>query len=129
MTQYQDTESRMTREDEQLVRVIAEAYVPAPMSRARQVAFRRGVETRLDWRTRFLPLPVFAIAATATLALVLWFGLPRSDTADGGAAVARRVAQDPTLYAFVDVDADTDEFLPDDYLVLANALELPVDDF
>jgi hypothetical protein len=113
-------------EDRELVELIAASYRPAPMSPARQAAFRRSLEARLSRRVRLSGLPAFAVAASAALLAVLWIGAPRSG-GPGGEPAARRIGRAPSLYAFV--DGDSDEFLPDDYLVLASVFEVPVDDF
>jgi hypothetical protein len=118
---------RLTVEDKQLIERIAEVYKPAPMTAARETAFRRTIEVRLESRFRFRGFPAFGLAAAAAVAVALWLGVPRSGGPQAEPELVERPSEDVTLYTFVDVDPD--DSLPDDYVLLANALDVSVDDF
>ena len=122
----------MSPEDKRLIEAIAAEYRPEPMGAVQQAAFRRRLEERLERSSRLRWAPGLALAATA-IAAVLWFNAPRGEAPSGTPVIAANQALGPVLYAFVDPsDYDADrlrarDFLPDDYLALASALDVPVD--
>ncbi len=95
------------------------AYAPAPRQALQRAAFTRQVMERLPQTRGWSWQPLAAAAVAACLALWLTFG----------AAPAPQVAAQPgaTLFAFaLDDDAplgSDEEFLPDDYAVLAASYE------
>jgi hypothetical protein len=119
-------------EDKRLIEAVTAEYRPEPMNAIQQAAFRRRLEERLERRSRLRWAPGFALAATA-IAAVVWFTAPRGEQPGSSPVVATNQAPVPVLYAFVDPsDYDGDrlqarDFLPDDYLALASALDVPVD--
>ena len=129
------SDPEITPEDRQLIEAIANDYQPMPMDAVRQAVFRRRLEERLERRARIPWRAAFAGGAMlATAAAVLWL-----TTLPGESPEAVRVAsvpqeEAPLLYAFVDPDdyggdrLEAQDFLPDDYVALADVLEVPVDD-
>jgi len=131
---HTDTSDPQIRpEDRRLIETIAQDYRPEPMDATRQAVFRRRLEERLAGRARFPWRAALAVAATAAAA-VLWFTLPHGGQPDVSRNASAERAEAPLLFAFVDPDGDDPErlqpkeFLPDDYAVLANVLDVPLDD-
>jgi hypothetical protein len=119
-------------EDRRLIEAIAKEYQPGPMDALQQAAFRRRLGQRLERRGRLQWMPAFALAATA-VAAVLWLTIPHGSQPKGSRIAAAGQSETSVLYAFVDPD-DYDgsrlqpkDFLPDDYVALASALDVPVD--
>jgi hypothetical protein len=81
---------------------------------------------------RHFPRYLVAPLAAAAMA-VLWLALSREPQIDQQSVRVSIDAEEPLLYAFADPDgftalAETQGILPDDYLALANAFAVPVDD-
>jgi len=130
------TDAEISAGDRRLVELVGEHYRPAPMSPARRVLFRRRLDERLargshvPWKIAVGGLAVGAVTAA------LWLSLVRSNGPTIARVASTQVASTeepaaPVLYAFVDPDAYGDtlgprDFLPDDYMALARALDVPV---
>jgi hypothetical protein len=120
------SDESLTPEDRRLIDAIAEHTQPRPMTPARLAAFNRALERPAAWHVGLFRPLAYAGAAVATAALALWIGGPvRAPSvqtpvdADAGAALQALVDSD---------DADADAVLPDDYLMLASVLDVPVGD-
>jgi hypothetical protein len=93
-------------------------YAPPPRDAVRRAAFMRGIETRTQLRRLWVWPPV--LTATAAAALGLWMMLPAvpavQSAANSHALVAMALADDEPSQA--------DDLLPDEYVNIAEALEL-----
>jgi len=110
-------------DERELYETIRRSFRPEPMDAARQAVFRRRVEEGLARRPRPLRVALPALA-TAAAAAALWFASPTTPE-------PAMSSQEPALYAFVDPDDASDradDYLPEDYIVLAGLLELESDD-
>lgn len=128
-----DTDLTMTPRDQRLIETMRESYAPAAMDPSRQAAFRRRLAARLERRARLPWRAAFAVTASAAAAAALWLTiLPGGQPRQTQLTTAQQ-AEAPLLYAFVDpVDYGDNgvqpaDFLPNDYVALANALDVPVD--
>jgi hypothetical protein len=105
-------------DDRDLIEAIERSFRPEPMDAARRATFRRGLDARLARppRVRRIALPGLAVAAAAA---ALWLAIP--------IAPAPSPSEEAAFSAFVDPDdesARSDDYLPEDYVVLASLLEL-----
>lgn len=124
--------------DRHFIRRLAAHYAPPPLSAARRARFDRALEERLAGTSRrFLWLPAGALASAA---LILWFAFPPlfaprptlPENLDGrSSAAGSRMLQatsPSTLLALaydrLEAERETNAGLPDEYIALAEALEL-----
>ena len=123
--------------DRRFIQRLAQHYTPRPLSAAKRVHFDRALEERLAATPRSLWLPAGILAGAALLLLValppLFTSRPTvPENLDGGPSTAGsqvpRVESHPTLLTLVydqlDAEGDTNTGLPDEYVALAEALEL-----
>ena len=123
--------------DRRFIQRLTMLYAPSPLSAAKRVRFDRALEERLAATPRSLWLPAGALAGAALLLLIALPPLftPRPtvpENLDGGPSMAGspvpRVESHPTLLTLVydqlDAEGDTNTGLPDEYVALAEALEL-----
>ena len=101
-----------------LIARLRSAYAPPPRDALQRAAFTRQVMQRLPGTRRWTWQPLAAAAAAACLAL--WLGFtgapaPRADAADGATLLALALDDAPAHH--------DDEFLPDDYALLASDLD------
>ena len=120
-------DSELSAEDRRLIQTISAHYAPPPMTRVQHSAFRQRLQERLDARPRFVWVP--ALAAAVAALLVVWFALPQFSTTT---EIAATDSSPPVIYAFIDPDQYTDSLrtansLPDDYIALAKACDVPLD--
>lgn len=124
--------------DRRFIQRLAAHYTPRPLSAARRVGFDRVLEERLAGASRRSPwLPAGVLAGVA---LCLWVALPPlftprptvPENLDGGSSTARlqpsQAEPRPTLltvaYAQLEAKHEATDGLPDEYVALAEALEL-----
>lgn len=124
--------------DRRFIQRLAAHYAPPPLSVARRVRFDRALEERLAGTSRrFLWLPAGALASAA---LILWLVFPPlfaprptiPENLDGRSSDAGsrtlQAASPSTLLALaydqLEAERETNAGLPDEYIVLAEALEL-----
>lgn len=121
--------------DRRFIQHLAAHYAPPPLSVARRVRFDRALEERLAGTSRrFLWLPAGALASAA---LLLWLAFPPlfatiPENLDGRSSDAGsrtlQTASPSTLLALaydqLEAERETNAGLPDEYIVLAEALEL-----
>jgi hypothetical protein len=117
----------MSADERALVARIAAHYRPGPMTPARQVAFRAAIERR-QRRGRRGAWGAAAVALAATALLVAWLNaLPPAPES----ASSRHFRRDAAQQALIDPDAyesEAEGLLPEEYLVLARVLHVPVED-
>lgn len=126
--------------DQRFIQRVTKHYTPQPLSPARRATFDRKLEERLSGSSR-LPFLRPASILIPICAALLWFVLPSQQTSSPnfkditlaptprarGTSVAD--TQDMTshsnllAYAYYQSEAQTD-FLPDEYIALADAFEL-----
>ena len=121
-------------EDQVLIDLIAEEYKPAPMSPTRQAAFRLRLAEKLERQSHKKWRAGLAVgAAAAAVVCLLYFRGPQPEGSEQTALSEQQ--ETPLLYAFVDPDGYASDamqprsFLPGDYVVLANVIEGPEDQF
>lgn len=124
--------------DRRFIQRLAAHYMPRPLSAARRAGFDLALEERLaDTSRRSLWLPAGVLAGVA---LCLWVALPPlftprptvPENLDGGPSMAgsqpSRAEPRPTLltvaYAQLEAEREETDGLPDEYVALAEALEL-----
>ena len=124
--------------DRRFIQRLAAHYAPRPLSVARRVRFDRALEERLAGTSRrFLLLPAGALASAA---LILWLAFPSLFTPrptvpedlDERSSVAGsrtlQTASPSTLLALaydqLEAERETNAGLLDEYIALAEALEL-----
>jgi hypothetical protein len=117
----------MSADERALVARIAAHYQPYPMTPARQVAFREAIERRRA-RGRRGAWSAASAALAATALLVAWLNaLPPAPES----ASARHARRDAALQVLIDPDAyesEAEGLLPEEYLLLARVLHVPVED-
>jgi hypothetical protein len=124
---------RTSTDDRHLIDRIAAGLRPAPLDAVRQVQFRVGVEERLE-RGSFAWWPGAVLVLAAAALAVVWLSAPALREAPPAevAGIERSSAPDPdapVLDALLDPDAagveetPPEEYLPQDYLVLASYLD------
>ena len=123
----------LAREDRRLIEMIADAYAPDAGDPYRQAAFRRRLEERLNGRERPPGRAALAAAGAVVAGVMLWFLMAPPAGRDARRSVGVAARDDALIYAFVDPDAydggDRSEFLPHDYQLLANVLDVQLADF
>lgn len=124
--------------DRRFIQRLTAHYTPRPLSAARRAGFDHTLEERLaDTSRRSLWLPAGVLAGVA---LCLWVALPLlftprptvPENLDGRPSTAgsqpSRAEPRPTLltvaYAQLEAERDATDGLPDEYVALAEALEL-----
>lgn len=124
--------------DRRFIQRFTAHYAPPPLSAARRARFDRALEERLAGTSRrSLWLPAGALASAA---LILWLAFPPlfaprltiPENLDGRSSVAGsrtlHAAPPSTLltlaYDRLEAERETNAGLPDEYLALAEALEL-----
>ena len=130
-----DEPNNLTPADRRFIQRVAKDYTPQPLSAAQRATFDRRLEERLADSSR-LPFlrPVSLLAATCA-ALLLWLTLP-SQQASGPnfgdstlpsapTPLARDTTSHSTLLAYAYYQSESqDDFLPAEYIALADAFEL-----
>ena len=124
--------------DRRFIHRLAAHYAPPPLSAARRARFDRALEERLAGTSRrFLWLPAGALASAG---LILWLAFPplfaprltipenfdgRSFAAGSRTLQATSPSTLLTLaYDQIETERETNAGLPDEYVALAEALEL-----
>lgn len=124
--------------DRRFIQHLTAHYAPPPLSVARRVRFERALEERLAGTSRrFLWLPAGALASAA---LILWLAFPPlfaprptipenldGRSSDAGSRTLQTVSPSTLLalaYDQLEAERETNAGLPDEYLALAEALEL-----
>ena len=130
-----DEPNNLTPADRRFIQRVAKDYTPQPLSAAQRATFDRRLAERLADSSR-LPFlrPVSLLAATCA-ALLLWLTLP-SQQASGPnfgdstlpsapTPLARDTTSHSTLLAYAYYQSESqDDFLPAEYIALADAFEL-----
>ena len=125
-------------DERRFIRRMAEHYTPQPLSAAQRTAFDRRLEERLTDAARSPFLRPASILIPVCAALLLWFALPYFkdrtppastppawDTAATEMSDMQDTTSHPTLLAYVYYQSEAQEdFLPAEYLALADAFEL-----
>lgn len=123
--------------DRRFIQRLAMHYTPRSLSAARRAGFDRALEERLATTPRSLWLPAGVLAGAALLLLVAIPPLftPRPtvpENLDGGSSTAGsqppQAKPRPTLLTFaydqLEAEREANAGLPDEYVALAEALEL-----
>lgn len=122
-------------DERRFIRRVAEHYTPQPLSAARRAAFDQTLEERLADSARSPFLRPAGILIPVCAALLLWFALPAQQASSPNLKVLTSpsaptpLAQDttshPTLLAYAYYQSEAqDDFLPAEYIALADAFEL-----
>lgn len=122
-------------DDQHFIQRVAEHYAPQSLSATRQATFDRTLEERLTDSARPLFLRPASILIPICAALLLWFALPSQPPSRpdfkgiipqlAPAPLAQDTTSHPTLLAYAYYQSETqDDFLPAEYLALADAFEL-----
>jgi len=105
--------------DDELIGRLREVYAPPRRDARQRAAFARAVEARVRRRRVWMMGPPL-LAATAAAALALWIMTPVQPVVPspvhGNALLAMALAEGEPAYA--------DDLLPDEYVDMAEALEL-----
>ena len=137
-----DERQDLRPDDQRFVQRVADHYTPHPLSATRQATFDGRLSERLADSAR-LPFLWPASLLAATCAVLLWFALPSQQVSDPnfkdltlqsastplaqdtGTANTQDITSHTSLlaYAYYQSEAQTD-FLPAEYLALADAFEL-----
>ena len=141
-----DERTNLKPDDQRLIQHIARHYTPRPLSAAQRATFDRRLEERLADSSR-LPFlrPASLIAATCA-ALLLWLTLPSQqasgpnfgdstlpsaptplarDTSVTDMSDTQDTTSHSTLLAYAYYQSESqDDFLPAEYIALADAFEL-----
>ena len=137
-----DERKDLRPDDRRFIQRVADHYTPQPLSAARQATFDRRLSERLADSAR-LPFLRPASLLAAACAVLLWFTLPSQQVSDPNfkdltpRSASTPLAQDTDAantqditshasllaYAYYQSEAQTD-FLPAEYLALADAFEL-----
>ena len=122
-------------DDRRFIRRMAKHYAPQPLSAARRATFDRTLEERLTDSARPPFLRPASILISICAALLLWFALPSQQASSPNFKVLTPpsaptpLAQDTTshstllAYTYYQSEAQ-DDFLPAEYIALADAFEL-----
>ena len=124
--------------DRRFIQRLAAHYTPRPLSAARRVGFDRALEERLAGTSRrsfWLPAGVLAGAALLLLVALPPLFTPRPtvpENLDGGPSTTgfqpSQAEPRPTLLTFaydqLEAEREATAWLPDEYVALAEALEL-----
>ncbi|MBI3782676.1 MAG: hypothetical protein HY270_04670 [Deltaproteobacteria bacterium] len=130
MTTRSDNNLEVSGEDRRVIATIDAQFSPRQMTPAQRAAFCQKLEERIEGRYT-LPWRL-AIAATTALVVVALWGVVGRDVSTGRhPADASAQTESPVLYAYVDPDLYDESLrngsaLPDDYRVLAVAVDVPV---
>lgn len=122
-------------DDRRFIRRMAEHYAPQPLSAARRATFDRTLEERLTDSDRSPFLRPASILIPICAALLLWFALPSQQASSPNFKVltppsaptplAQDTTSHPTLLAYTYYQSEAqDDFLPAEYIALADAFEL-----
>ena len=122
-------------DDRRFIRRMAEHYAPQPLSAARRATFDRTLEERLTDSSRSPFLRPASILIPICAALLLWFALPSQQASSPNFKVltppsaptplAQDTTSHPTLLAYTYYQSEAqDDFLPAEYIALADAFEL-----
>ncbi len=130
-----DEPNNLTPADRRFIQRVAKDYTPQPLSAAQRATFDRRLEERLADSSRLPFLRPASLLAATCAALLLWFALP-SQQASGPnfgdstlPSAPTPLAQDTTshstllAYAYYQSESQ-DDFLPAEYIALADAFEL-----
>ena len=130
-----DEHNSLRPDERRFIQRVAEHYAPQPLSAAQRVTFDRTLEERLTDSSRSPFLRPASILIPICAALLLWFALPSQQASSpnfkaltppsASIPPAQDTTSHPTLlaYAYYQSEVDTD-FLPTEYLALADAFEL-----
>lgn len=138
MKRKDETRPVVTSEERRLIDAIAEGLRPEPMGPARQAAFRRALEARLERRrfaSRWIALGAAATAAAAVSALLLLSRAPERPARRAAVpAEEKPLEQNVSMYDALVASGeyggegpDPRAYLPDDYLVLATLVGVETD--
>ncbi len=133
-----DEYKNLKPEERRFIQRVAGHYTPQPFSAARQATFDRALEERLADASRSPFLRPSSILIPVCAALLLWFAVPYFkdrtppastppawDTAATEMSDMQDTTSHPTLLAYVYYQSEAQEdFLPAEYLALADAFEL-----
>ncbi len=120
-------------DEQRFIQRMAEHYAPQPLSAVQQATFDRALEERLADSSRSPFLRPSSILVPVCAALLLWFALPYFkdrtppawDTAATEMSDMQGTTSHPTLLAYAYYQSEAQEdFLPAEYLALADAFEL-----
>lgn len=130
-----DEPNNLTPADRRFIQRVAKDYTPQPLSAAQRATFDRRLEERLADSSRLPFLRPASLLAATCAALLLWFALP-SQQASGPnfgdstlPSAPTPLAQDTTshstllAYAYYQSESQ-DDFLPAEYIALADVFEL-----
>ena len=130
-----DEPNNLTPADRRFIQRVAKDYTPQPLSAAQRATFDRRLEERLADSSRLPFLRPASLLAATCAALLLWFALP-SQQASGPnfgdstlpsapTPLARDTTSHSTLLAYAYYQSESqDDFLPAEYIALADAFEL-----
>ena len=138
-----DEHHNIKPDDRRFIQRVAEHYTPRSLSAARQATFDRRLRERLADSSRLPFLRPASLLAATCAALLLWFALPSQQVSgpsfkdltplsastplaqDTDTANTQDITSHASLlaYAYYQSEAQTD-FLPAEYLALADAFEL-----
>lgn len=137
----------LSPEEKEFIHRMADLYAPPPMTPRQRTAFNRALEKRLSRNIRVSFFHPVTIAATACVAVLVWFTLQRQSgfLPDPSSEVAIITQQEEatadieeaTLLAYAyynpefygeentDDSEDDEQFLPDEYEALATVFAFP----
>ena len=130
-----DEPNNLTPADRRFIQRVAKDYTPQPLSAAQRATFDRRLEERLADSSRLPFLRPASLLAATCAALLLWLTLP-SQQASGPnfgdstlpsapTPLARDTTSHSTLLAYAYYQSESqDDFLPAEYIALADAFEL-----
>ncbi len=138
-----DEHDNLKPDDQHFIQHIARHYTPQPLSAARQATFDRRLEERLTDSSRLPFLRPASLLAATCAALLLWFALPSQQASgpnfkdltplsastplaqDTDTANTQDATSHSTLLAYTYYQSESqDDFLPAEYIALADAFEL-----
>lgn len=127
--------------DQRFVERLATYYTPSPLEATQHAAFDRALEERLTRRSWSLFFRPATLVATACVMALLWFNtgpyhsgdehqqlttrtIPNNVPSADGTSLLTYAYYNAELYEDGD-NENTEDFLPDEYEALANALAFP----
>ncbi len=132
-----DEREDLRPDERRFIRRVAEHYAPQPLSVARRATFDRTLEERLTDSARTPFLRPVGLLIPVCAALLLWLALPylkdrtptstplARDTATAEMSAGQDTTSHPTLLAYAYYQSEAqDDFLPAEYLALADAFEM-----
>ncbi len=130
-----DEHHNIKPDDRRFIQHVAKDYTPQPLSAARQATFDRRLEERLADSARLPFLRPASLLAATCAALLLWFAFSSqqvhgpnfrdSTLPSAPTPLAQDTTSHPTLLAYAYYQSESqDDFLPAEYLALADAFEL-----